>query len=235
MKIPFEPIDTRRIIEIPEGVALQLPCAGPAVRATALVIDTLIKGTLYLLLLPLLTFSDFGWGVLLLGVFLVEWFYPVFFELRTGATPGKRIMGLLVVTQDGTAIRPAASLLRNLLRAADFLPFAYGVGLVATLMDRDFRRIGDLAAGTLVVHRPPARSHRKLPQVPAQVPPQPLSLDLQEALLDFAERSPQLSRARRVELAERLTSITGHRGERAVQTLLGYANWVARGRLGDDS
>ena len=221
-----------RICETPEGVDLALRVAGPVVRAAALAIDSLIKGGLYLVLLPLLAFSDFGVGLLLLGMFLIEWFYPVLFELRSGATPGKRAMGLAVVADDGTPITPAAALLRNLLRTVDFLPLAYGAGLLCTLIDRDFRRLGDLAAGTLVIHVRPPSKPREIPRYPPLPPPRPLSLDMQRALLDYAERRPRLSAERRAELAEILQPLTGQKGEAAEQSLLGYANWLARGSSG---
>ena len=109
-------IDSLRFQETPEGIDLELRLAGPVVRAAALGIDTLIKGVLYLALTPLLAFSGLGVGLVLLGVLLIEWFYPVFFEIRRGATPGKRAMGLAVVQDDGTPVGPASSVIRNLLR-----------------------------------------------------------------------------------------------------------------------
>jgi len=226
----MERIDTLRVHETPEGVDLTLRTAGPVVRAAAFAIDSLIKGALYLALLPLIVFSGFGLGLLLLGMFLVEWFYPVFFELRSGATPGKRAMGLEVVADDGTPVTPAASLIRNLLRVADFLPLAYGAGLVCMLIDRDFRRLGDLAAGTLVIHVGPTVGGRDIPQQAPIALPRPLPLDVQQAILDYAERSPRLSAERRTELAEALSQMSGQHGEAAARTLLGYANWLARGR-----
>jgi uncharacterized RDD family membrane protein YckC len=227
---PRTRIDTLHVYETPEGVDLELRAAGPVVRAAALAIDTLIKGALYAALLPLLAFSGLGLGLALLAVFLLEWFYPVFFELRSGATPGKRAMGLTVIHYDGTPVSAAASLIRNLLRSADFLPLFYGAGLVSTLIDRDFRRLGDLAAGTLVVHtRSPLAKRRVARHAPIPLP-RPLPLELQQAILGYAERSARLSPQRRVELAEALSWVDGKRGLDAEQTLLGYANWLTRGR-----
>lgn len=209
---------------------LTLSAAGPVVRAAALAIDSLIKGALYLALAPLAALSGLGLGLLFLAVFLVEWFYPVVFELRSGATPGKRALGLRVVADDGTPLTPAASLIRNLLRAVDFLPLAYGAGLVCTLLDRNCRRLGDLAAGTLVIHARPAVRIRDIPHRDPIAPPVPLPIDLQQAVLGYAERSHRLSTQRRAELADALTELTGQRGEAAEQALLGYANWLVRGR-----
>jgi uncharacterized RDD family membrane protein YckC len=145
-------IDTLRVHETPEGVDLELRVAGPAVRAAALAIDSLIRFVLYLALIPLLALSGIGLGLVLLGFFLLEWFYPVFVELRSRATPGKSAMGLRVVHDIRTPVGAVASVIRNLLRMADFLPLFYAAGLVSCLVDRDFRHLGDLDAGTLVVH-----------------------------------------------------------------------------------
>ena len=78
---------------------------------------------------------------------------PVAFELgQHGATPGKRMYGLKVVMDNGLPVTPAASLARNLLRVADFLPFAFSGAIVSMLLRGDYKRLGDIAAGTLVVH-----------------------------------------------------------------------------------
>ena len=98
-----------------------------------------------------------GVAFLLILFFALEWFYPVAFELTaSGATPGKRVFGLRVVMDNGLPVTPAASLTRNLLRAADFLPFGYGFAIVSMLLRRDFKRLGDIAAATIVVHEPRA-------------------------------------------------------------------------------
>lgn len=222
-------IDTLRVFETPEGVDLELRLAGPAPRAAALAIDWAIRALLYLMISPLIALSGLGVGLFLLALFLMEWFYPVFFELRSGATPGKKAMGLVVVHDDGTPIGPSASLIRNLLRAVDFLPLLYGTGLVSMLLDRDFRRLGDLAAGTLVVYADRPAGERRIPEQQPRAPSGRLNTELQQAILDFAERSPRLSRARCAELAELLIA-EDERGESAADELLGIANWIARGR-----
>ncbi|WP_295879452.1 RDD family protein [uncultured Thiohalocapsa sp.] len=228
-------IDTLRRRETPEGVEITLRLAGPVPRALAFGIDLAIRGGVYLALTPLAGLAGIGTGLLLLALFLLEWLYPVFFELHRGATPGKRAMGLLVVHADGTPVAPSASLLRNLLRGVDFLPVLYGVGLVACLVDRDFRRLGDLAAGTLVIHREPPLP-ATLPAHPPLPPPVPLDLATQQAVLAFAERSPRLSPARRAELAALAgfdTRATADADPAA--TLLGVANWISRGKSAVDT
>lgn len=226
--------DTLRTIATPEGVDLRLSLAGPVPRAAAWLLDLLLRAGLYLVLAPLAALSGLGVGLMLLGFFLIEWFYPVVFEVRSGATPGKRALGLRVVHDDGTPVGPAAALLRNLLRFVDFLPILYGFGLASMLLDRDFRRLGDLAAGTLVIHVPRAAGERAIPSQPAHAPLRPLDLATAQAILDFAERSPRLSAARRAELATvlmgRLAGPDASRGAAAVEQALGIANWLARGR-----
>lgn len=223
------PIDTVRLHETPEGVDLALRVAGPAPRAIAYLLDLVIRFALLLVVLPLAAFSGFGTGLILLAVFGLEWLYPVVFEVRRGATPGKRAMGLMVVHDDGTPVRLPASLIRNLLRAVDFLPMLYSVGLVSMLVDRDFRRLGDLAAGTLVVYADPPPAKPSIPQVAAQAPPAGLPVEAQQAILAFAERGHDLSEARRIELAEILAGGVGRRGDAAVAQVNAWAAWLARG------
>jgi uncharacterized RDD family membrane protein YckC len=224
------PIDTLRAFETPEGVDLGLHLAGPVPRAAAFVLDLVVRAGLYLALAPLLALAGVGSGLMLLGLFLLEWFYPVYFELTRGATPGKRALGLVVVHDDGTPVGPSASLIRNLLRVVDFLPILYGAGLVTMMLDRDFRRLGDLAAGTLVIHAPADQRGGRIPEHPPSRPWRALDVEAQQAILDYAERCPGLSAERRIELAEVLTAASAYYGEAAVDQLLGVANWIARGR-----
>ncbi|NEV60576.1 RDD family protein [Thiorhodococcus minor] len=223
-------IDTVRFNETPEGIDLGLRVAGPVPRALALALDGVIRAGLYLILTPLLILADFGLGLMLLAFFALEWLYPVVFEVWKGATPGKRAMGLAVVHDDGTPIGLPASMIRNLLRVVDFLPLLYGVGLVAVLLDRDFRRLGDLAAGTLVLRADGRAQPREAVMAGPVAPPLGLGLEAQQAILSFAERSQRLSAARRIELAEVLTQELGDRGELAVARVRGWASWLARGR-----
>lgn len=89
-------------------------------------------------------------------LFLLEWFYPIIFEVyRQGQTPGKKVMAIKVLQDNGIPVGWPTSLIRNLLRAVDFLPMMYGFGVVSMLIARNFRRLGDLAAGTLVVYVEP--------------------------------------------------------------------------------
>ena len=222
-------LDTTRVIETPEGVELSLQVAGPVPRALAWTIDFLLRLTVYLVLLIALgRTGKLGVGMLALVTFIMEWWYPVFFEtLYRGQTPGKRMMGLRVLHDNGTPVGVSASVVRNLLRAVDFMPLFYALGLLAMFLDRDFRRLGDMAAGTIVVHTEDTQKTKVLSDAEAILPPALLNREERRALLDFAERVPQLSQARSAELADLLTPLTGVEGEPAVHVLQGYAAWIA--------
>jgi uncharacterized RDD family membrane protein YckC len=147
-------LDTIRKFEVPEGVDLELRLAGPVIRINAWLIDFIIRSVIQTVIyFVLIWFSSIGWGLILLEFLIIEFFYPVLFELHQGATPGKKILSLYVCHDDGTPVNWQSSMLRNLLRVADFLPFAYATGLITMLINRDFKRLGDLAAGTVVVYR----------------------------------------------------------------------------------
>ena len=94
-----------------------------------------------------------GIAVIVLGQFVLTWGYFLFFEwLWFGQTPGKRLVGIRVIQKDGTGLKFFEAVLRNLLRFVDALPFFYAVGFVVAACDPHHRRLGDLVAGTMVVH-----------------------------------------------------------------------------------
>lgn len=225
-------LDTYRPVETPEGVEIGLRVAGPVPRLFAAATDLAVRmGVYFVLAIPAGFLGEGGIGLLLVAMFLMEWFYPVLFEvLRGGATPGKRRLGLLVLHRDGTPVGWMASIVRNLVRFADFLPAAYGFGIASMLIDRDFRRLGDLAAGTVVVHRDAELVGYRVPTGPPLRPPVPLDLDEQRAILDFAERLGTWSAARAAELAGLAAPLTGvprnEEGPEGVRRLLGFANWL---------
>ncbi|MES9905437.1 MAG: RDD family protein [Sedimenticola sp.] len=224
-------LDTARQYETPEGIDLEMRIAGPVVRACAWAIDLFIRLGLYGVISILFAFfGGVGFAFILIGIFLVEWFYPVVFELRTGATPGKKAMGILVVHDNGTPVSLSSSLIRNLLRAADFFPFLYGFGLLAMLFNNEFKRLGDMAAGTLVVYDDKPIERMELPPQEPLRPPAGLNGDEQHTLLAFAERSALLSEDRKAELADILSNLTERQGQSGVKRLHAYANWLAGGR-----
>lgn len=227
-------IDTERSRATPEGVTLGLRVAGPPARLLAWAIDAIVLVVAqFTLALFAATLDVAGLGFYYLLFFALFWFYPVAFEvLRGGATPGKSSLGLQVVHDDGTPVGLTASLVRNLLRFADFLPFAYGAGLVSMLLSADFQRLGDLAAGTLVVYRDDEVG-RKVPRA-APVPPA-IALDRREqrAVIDFGARLSTWNEERRAELAAVAEPLTGAAGDAGVERLLGIANWLL-GRRGSE-
>jgi uncharacterized RDD family membrane protein YckC len=229
-------LDTLYTAETPEGIALSLRPAGVVPRVLAYLIDLCVRFGLYIAItLVALPFGGMGKGLLLVCVFLLEWFYPVLFELmRSGATPGKRMFGLQVVMDSGLPVTPAAAITRNLLRAADFLPFLYCSGLIAMLLRRDFKRLGDLAAGTLVVYRDTVALHGELQAAPATAPARALSPREQAAIVAWAGRASRITPARLDELAALARSITpqAQAGD-ATRQLLGVAQWLVGHRGGN--
>jgi uncharacterized RDD family membrane protein YckC len=223
-------LDTARRVATPEGIELTLSLAGPVPRALAWAIDFLLRVAVLLLVMFVASpLGRAGGGIVLLAAFFLEWLLPACFEaMWHGQTPGKRALGLRVLNDDGTPVRWPAALTRNLLRAADFLPFFYGVGLLAMLVNRDFKRLGDLAAATVVVYEPEKRAARKIADAPPIAPPFPLALAEQRALLDLAERSGTLTPERLQELAELPQPLVGGLdGPAAAARLLGIANYLA--------
>lgn len=221
-------LDTRRSIETPEGVELGLRLAGPVVRGYAWMIDLLIRFAVYIGLGTVIgIFGSFGMGIYLIIVFLMEWFYPVLFELyNNGATPGKRSMGIKVVHDDGTEVTLQSSLLRNLLRSVDFLPVFYGVGLISMLFNREFKRLGDITAGTIVVYQDKLGEASDIVSLAPRTPPVPLTPLEQKSIIQYAERVSLFTPQRSSELANILEDVTHEKDEKSVQALLQYANWM---------
>jgi uncharacterized RDD family membrane protein YckC len=224
-------LDTTRRVATPEGIELTLRLAGPVPRALAWSVDLALRTAIVLVVMTLASqLGRAGWGVVLLAAFFVEWLLPAWFEAQMrGQTPGKRLFGIAVLNDDGTPLRWPGALTRNLLRAVDFLPFMYAFGLVTMLLNRDFKRLGDLAAGTVVVYQSSAvDSSRKIPEAPPVAPPVELDLDEQRAVLELAERSSGLTRERVEELAALPTPLVGRLdGAHAAARLLGMANYLA--------
>lgn len=221
-------LDTYREVVTPEGVALHLPAAGPVPRALAWAIDLAIRigivmmfGTVFALL------GKAGEGLYMIAMFVVFWAYPIVLESAwRGQTIGKKAIGLRVVSADGAPLGWLAAITRNLLRTADMLPFGYAAGLVACLVDAHGRRLGDMVAGTLVVHVRADREHVPAPINAVFVPPVGLRPEEQAAVVAFGERAPQLTPSRQQELANIAGAITGTQGQAGVLRLYGMANWL---------
>ena len=147
-----------------EGVTLDLEVVGPGTRFTAGLLDLLILGTVllgaFLLLLVASELdpsgaSDFLVGFMGMGAFLFAVGYQVVFHWRdAGRTPGKRALGIRVIAADGQPASFFQLVLRGVLTLADILPLPLPVGLIAIAVSPKRQRLGDLAAGTLVVREP---------------------------------------------------------------------------------
>ncbi|UST68164.1 RDD family protein [Pseudomonas moraviensis] len=224
------PLDTRHQVETPEGIDLPLRPAGLMVRAVAFAIDLGIRGLILgVLFIALAILGKLGMGLGSLLLFAISWWYMVLFEvLRQGRSPGKQWLGLRVVHDDGTPIGWSASLLRNLLRVVDLLPFGYCLGAISCLQHPTFKRLGDIAAGTLVVYSERPLSRPRSPEAEPRRCPVALTLSEQRAVLGFAERQAELSPARVNELAALLAQPLHISAPRAVSEL----NGIARGLLG---
>ena len=224
------PLDTQHQVETPEGIDLPLRPAGLMVRALAFAIDLGLRGLIMgLLFIVLAMLGKLGAGLSSILLFVVSWWYMVLFEvLNQGRSPGKQWMGLRVVQDDGTPIGWSASLLRNLLRFIDLLPFGYFLGAISCLQHPNFKRLGDIAAGTLVIYRDRPLTRPELPEALPSRPPFALTLAEQRAILGFAERQGELSQARVHELASILAQPLQIPAPRAVEAL----NGIARGLLG---
>jgi uncharacterized RDD family membrane protein YckC len=164
--------EDRISIPTPEGVELELVLAGVGSRLVATLVDFLAKAGILLALWIIAGAVDGEGGggflvaVTIVGSFLVWLGYDLAFEtLASGRTPGKRAAGLRVVRLRGEPVGFMASAVRNLLRLIDMQPgILYAVGAVTILFSRRNQRLGDLAAGTLVVRE------RRVP-LPAPRPP----------------------------------------------------------------
>lgn len=231
-----EKLDTLQAVELAEGIEIRLRMAGPVLRAAAYLIDLLIRVAVMILggilvnLAGLALGEQVATGVTLLAWFLLDWLYPVVFEAgRRGATPGKRALGLRVVQASGSPITVGQAVVRNFLRFIDGMPyFTYLFGLSSCLATKRFQRLGDLAAGTVVIYdRIPA-----LPAVasPPPITPVPLPVGLMvpemRALAMFRERAGLWSDGRRIEIANQAGALSGATGVAGVNRLMAMAHWV---------
>ncbi|MBI5935248.1 MAG: RDD family protein [Chloroflexi bacterium] len=173
-------------IDTPENVSFGYDVAGIGSRFLAALVDTILMlllqviifGTIFLVIggSDILSSSAPAWviGALSFIAFVFFWGYYIFFEiLWNGQSPGKRMVGLRVIRVDGTPVTAAEVVIRNLVRLIDFLPSAYGVGVIAMFVNDKSRRLGDLAAGTVVVHD---RSVQSLDELAAARPLAPSTL-----------------------------------------------------------
>ena len=147
-------------IRTPEGVVFSLMLAGPVARMLAWCVDIaaimVISGIIQVLLSVIFVIAaDVAMGLSILVSFVITVGYGIFFEWHwNGQTPGKRLLRLRVVDEGGSRLHFGQVVVRNLLRFVDILPALYMVGGAVCLFSRRSQRLGDLAAGTVVVRQP---------------------------------------------------------------------------------
>lgn len=211
-------VGRQRVILTPEHVPIRLIPAGLGSRFLALITDSFISTALAFMVASMLSFIPFGIGqaLAITAVFIIQWGYHVYFEVRKeGRSPGKRMTRLRVVDGRGLPITFEQSLLRNIVRVLDFLPLFYGLGGLTCLLDPDRRRLGDLAADTLVIresqpgeYRPSLGAPRRYnslrtPQVMRRIRHH-IGLDEKEFLLGVCLRLEELDDAARFDLMQQI-------------------------------
>jgi uncharacterized RDD family membrane protein YckC len=153
-------------IDTPEQTSLEFPIAGIGSRFLAIALDTAIQASVFAVLglaLGLLAITlptkRFGlseqWVIAIFVVllfFLYYGYFAIFEVIWNGQTPGKRTVRIRVIKESGRPITPSESVARNLMRIVDQLPFFYGIGIASAVISKQNKRLGDLVAGTIVVH-----------------------------------------------------------------------------------
>src|SRR5258708_6269968 len=152
-----EPLDCVVRLVTPERIVIAHPLAGPARSFVAYLIDLVLLGAMvfvaFVISLVLSFGATAGLGPAMLALFLLTWGYGAFCEgVFNGQTVGKRAMRIRVVSERGVPISGAQAILRNLVGTVDgLIPFFFQIALVSMILTRKFQRLGDLAAGTMVV------------------------------------------------------------------------------------
>ena len=214
------PIDGVVQFVTPERIVFEFALGGPFRRFVAYLLDLALVAVLavaaLVLSMVLATGSTAGLGPALVAYLLLSWGYGAFCEsVFSGQTAGKRAMGLRVLSDRGVPITAAQAILRNLVGAVDgLLPFCYLLGLSSMLLSARFQRLGDLAAGTMVIkeeRRPRAGLVKVLePRVQSILDRLPMriaaSSSLARALSDYVRRRNRFSRGLREEMAEPLAA-----------------------------
>jgi uncharacterized RDD family membrane protein YckC len=166
------------IIDTPEQIPIELPLANIGSRFLAIAFDTLLQTVAVGLIVGVAAairwfgssaapaLSNWVTAALTLGTFAIYAAYFAFFEsIWNGQTPGKRLVGLRVIDASGRPISVYAALVRNILRIVDSIPGIYAVAIISAIVTRRNQRLGDLAAGTLVIRE---RAEAIAPSAPAE-------------------------------------------------------------------
>jgi len=216
-------------IETPEQTTLEFPLAGIGSRFLAIALDMLLQvaavcvASIVLIALAIpfaFFFSSTGlwaFAMIIIVVFTIYASYFALFEaLWNGQTPGKRWTHLRVIKDTGRPISPYDAVLRNLLRIVDWLPTLYASGIVTMIVSRENKRIGDYAAGTVVIHEKPLEASRlKLPAAGTLSSPLGLSaqitLEELQVVETFFERRDSLEPDVRWAMARQIANRIGER------------------------
>jgi uncharacterized membrane protein SpoIIM required for sporulation/uncharacterized RDD family membrane protein YckC len=202
-------------VETPEHVAVSYALAGPGSRFAAFLIDAAILfGVLIALLFALVLLVRSGLplpllpatlAIVLLAMFAVVWGYFVYFEgFRDGQTPGKKKVGLRVVHEGGFPLTVRGAAIRNLLRLIDIQPIpSWLVGGAFIVLHPRAQRLGDMAAGTIVVRETHAAS---LPEEDGTGGPPRMTDQEFDILRQYVLRREGLERAARARVAARLVA-----------------------------
>jgi uncharacterized RDD family membrane protein YckC len=161
------------------------------------------------------------------AVCIYLFYHPVLEVLMRGRTPGKRRAGVRIVTRNGGTPGVAALLIRNIFRLVDSLPFFYVIGLACCFLTEQKVRIGDLAAGTLLVLDSEAAA-KTLLQLDSMVTHSGLAPALVKLIHDLLERWPALDSGRRDELARALLARANTSASAAQLAALGDAELLQR-------
>ena len=153
----MQQVDTRLVT--PEAVVLQFETAGIGSRFLARALDLLIEAAIFIVVLIVAAAANAGgFGstpatiFTLIAIFLLVFVYPVAFEtLWRGRTPGKAALGLRVVTREGSPIRFRHAAIRAAIWVVEGWMFWGAIALISMLFTKDNVRLGDIAAGTIVV------------------------------------------------------------------------------------
>ncbi len=209
-------IDDRYMLASAEGIDLDLRLAGIGSRGTAFLVDLALQAVA-LLVAGLVGGAGLGAAFFAIAAFLILLGYPIVAEAFAGGrTIGKALLRVAVVRVDGTPISFLDSVVRNILRFVDALPGTYFVGMAAVLVTARNQRLGDLAAGTIVVHRGAlstgagSRPGGRAAGV-AELPPEAAGWDVAAVTADevaavrsFLVRRGELDAAHRANLAQTL-------------------------------
>jgi len=152
-------------IVTPENIVIRWPVAGPVSRAVAFLNDLAYQAILMAvggiaigIVLENIVLGRIIGGCVTASSFFIFWGYHTFFEVfNDGRTPGKKQTGLKVVTVEGQPVEFFPSMIRNLVRVVDFLPFGFVTGLFAMLIGPRQQRLGDLLARTIVIYDQPVK------------------------------------------------------------------------------